>query len=129
MGPFHHPIQLGMVCSRGVDAGAHGLQGAGEGAAGELQSSVRDNLGQNSEAADPVGEEGVGDGVGIDGGEGDGLEPPGQPLADGQQVALALALGERTTISMWTVLKRHAGVGSCPGGRWSFFGVFTRWHE
>ena len=118
-----------MVRGRCVDAGPHGFQGAGEGAAGKLQSSVRDNVRRNSEAADPVGEEGIGDGVGIDGGEGDGLEPPGQPLADGQQVALALALGERTTISMWTVLKRHAGVGSCPGGRWSFFGVFTRWHE
>ena len=105
------------------------LQGAGEGAAGELESTVGDHISWDPEMADPVGEEGVGDGVGIDGGEGDGLEPPGQPLADGQQVALALALGERTTISMWTVLKRHAGVGSCPGGRWSFFGVFTRWHE
>ena len=118
-----------MIHSHCVDTGPHGFQGAGEGAAGELQSSVRDNLGRNSEAADPVGEEGVGDSVGIDGGEGDGLKPPGQSLANSQQVALALALGERTTISMWTVLKRHAGVGSCPGGRWSFFGVFTRWHE
>ena len=36
MGPFHHPIQLGMVHGHGVDAEAHGLQGAGEGAAGEL---------------------------------------------------------------------------------------------
>ena len=52
--------------------GPHGFQGAGEGAAGELQSSVGDNVRRNPEAAYPVGEEGDGDGVGVDGGKGDG---------------------------------------------------------
>ena len=43
---------------RGVD------DGAGEGATGELESSVRGHVGRDAERADPVVEEGAGDGVG-----------------------------------------------------------------
>ena len=75
-----------MVGGRRVDPGAHGLQGAGECAAGELESSVRDHVGRDAESADPVVEEGAGDGVGVDGGEWDGLEPPRRPVHHGQHV-------------------------------------------
>ena len=67
-----------------MDPGAHGLQGAGECAAGELESSVGDHVGRDAEPADPVGEEGAGDGVGVDGGEGDSFQPPGAALDHGE---------------------------------------------
>ena len=72
----------------------HGLQGAGEGAAGELESSVRDHVSRDAESADPVVEEGAGDGVGVDGGKGNGLEPPRRSVHHGQHVPHAMALRE-----------------------------------
>ena len=64
MSPLHQAVTLGVVGGRRVDPGSHGLQGAGECAAGELESSVRDHVGRDAESADPVVEEGAGDGVG-----------------------------------------------------------------
>ena len=94
MGPLDHPIQLMMVGGRGVHPGAHGLQGAGEGATGELEPTVGDHIGRNAETADPMREEGAGDCVGVDRGEGDCLKPPGQPLNHREQVGHSLALGK-----------------------------------
>ena len=71
MSPLHQAVTLGVVGGRRVDPGSYGLQGAGECAAGELESSVGDHVGRDAEPADPVGEEGAGDGVSTDGGEGD----------------------------------------------------------
>ena len=69
VGPLDYPICLRVVRGRGVHQGAHGLEGAGEGAAGELEPTVSNHISWNAEPADPVGEEGPGDRVGVDGGE------------------------------------------------------------
>ena len=60
----------------------------------ELEPSVVDHVRWDAKSADPVGEEGAGDRVGIDGGEGHSFQPPRAAFDHGEQVAAPVALGK-----------------------------------
>ena len=74
VGEFNQDFALRVVGGCGVYSCPECLHKVGEGAAGELQSAVGDEVAGDPKPADPLRHKGVSDGGGVVGGEGDGLQ-------------------------------------------------------
>ena len=93
---FNQAIALRVVGGHGVDAHAQDFHGRGEGAVGELDAMVSDNVSRDAKLAELFGHEGISDGGGVYGGERACFQPPGEAVAAGQQVLESLALRQGT---------------------------------
>ena len=96
MEPFHEAVCLRMGCRGPVQLDAEEV-GEGRPEVGrELRSSVGGHVAWDPEASDPVTGECSGAGLGVDGGQRDGLWPSGEPVNYGEQVGVPLGRRKRS---------------------------------
>jgi hypothetical protein len=83
---FHHAIRLGVVCCRQNVLNPQLLAQRSPNCTGELRASVRCDEGRDAEAGDAAADVGVHTGLSRGGDHWDGLNPPGRPVYDGEEV-------------------------------------------